>query len=150
MAMTGATVGKFGLIVNRETKPCLLNQRVAKFYPIESISNKSWFAYCSLCQSQILEHIINVAHGSAQPNISATSIMETPIIFPKENLIKAFDNTADYLFKKILRNQSMSRTLASLRDTLLPKLISGELRVPDAEKFVEPACSGTADREAGV
>jgi len=32
-----------------------------------------------------------------------------------------------------------SRTLASLRDTLLPKLISGELRVPDAGKFVEEA-----------
>jgi len=139
MAMTGATVGKFGLIVNRETKPCLLNQRVAKFYPIESISNKIWFAYCNLCQSQVLEHIINVAHGSAQPNISAKSIMETPIIFPKEQLIKVFDNTVNSLFKKMLRNQSMCRTLASLRDTLLPKLISGKLRVPDAEKFLEEA-----------
>jgi hypothetical protein len=56
-----------------------------------------------------------------------------------------------------------SNTLASLRDTLLPKLISGELRLPaaalelaaqagvsDTEKFVEPACAMHADREASA
>jgi type I restriction enzyme S subunit len=50
----------------------------------------------------------------------------------------------------ILANLHENATLTSLRDALLPKLISGELRVPDAEKFVESACAGTADREAGV
>jgi len=40
---------------------------------------------------------------------------------------------------KVLSNEQQSRTLASLRDTLLPKLISGELSVPMAEKLVDAA-----------
>jgi type I restriction enzyme S subunit len=40
-------------------------------------------------------------------------------------------------FETILANTHQSRTLATLRDTLLPKLLSGELPVPDAEKIVE-------------
>ena len=43
------------------------------------------------------------------------------------------------MHKQVVFNLQESNTLASLRDTLLPKVISGELRVPDAEKFVEEA-----------
>ena len=43
------------------------------------------------------------------------------------------------LMESVLANLHENATLTSLRDTLLPKLISGELRVPDAEKFVEEA-----------
>ena len=136
VAMTGATVGKFGLIVIREGKPCLLNQRVAKFIPHKSLENKIWFTYCYLCQQYVLEHIINVAHGSAQPNISATSIMNTPIIVPPYDLINEFNRVVDFKFERILVNQSLNHTLISIRDSLLPKLISGELRIPDAEEIL--------------
>ena len=61
------------------------------------------------------------------------------IMVPHEEALTAFDGQVDPLFQKIYENEKESKTLASLRDTLLPKLISGELRVPDAEKFVEEA-----------
>ncbi len=60
---------------------------------------------------------------------------------PGENLVDKFERIAFAFDEQIEKDTNESATLASLRDTLLPKLISGELRVPDAEKFA---------REAGV
>jgi type I restriction enzyme S subunit len=53
------------------------------------------------------------------------------------DLIQAFDAVAVPLLKRQRRNEDESRTLAAVRDTLLPKLISGELRVNDGERFLE-------------
>jgi len=61
------------------------------------------------------------------------------IIVPTEDLLKLFEGKIKGYFDLIAANTAENETLASLRDTLLPKLISGELRVPDAEKFVEEA-----------
>jgi len=49
---------------------------------------------------------------------------------------EAFSSTADPLFSKRAENKRAEITLTKLRDTLLPKLLSGELRIPDAEKLV--------------
>jgi type I restriction enzyme S subunit len=51
----------------------------------------------------------------------------------------AFDNQCHPLIQKIGAHQRQIGTLAKLRDTLLPKLISGELRIPDAAKLAEEA-----------
>jgi type I restriction enzyme S subunit len=48
----------------------------------------------------------------------------------------AFSHLIDPLRARITQNQRQNRTLAALRDTLLPKLMSGELKVPDAERIV--------------
>ena len=133
MAMTGATIGKFGLLVKNRETPFLLNQRVAKFHPLEKISDKIWFTYCCINQKSSIDYIGNVAHGSAQPNISADTIMTTPIIKPNNFLINFFDTYVNAYFKKILINNKSNFTLIELRDTLLPKLISGELRVENME-----------------
>jgi type I restriction enzyme S subunit len=58
---------------------------------------------------------------------------------PDENLVGEFEKIAFALDEQIEKNTNETATLNALRDTLLPKLISGELRVPDAEKFVEEA-----------
>jgi type I restriction enzyme, S subunit len=58
---------------------------------------------------------------------------------PSEELVDEFEKIAFAFDEQIERNTNESVTLNTLRDTLLPKLISGELRVPDAEKFVEEA-----------
>ena len=54
-----------------------------------------------------------------------------------ENLAQRFDEMAEPLITKILGNQKQSETLTQLRDTLLPRLISGQLRLPEAEATVE-------------
>ena len=58
-------------------------------------------------------------------------------LFPQDDLVNEFEKIAFPLDERIEKNTNETITLASLRDTLLPKLISGQLRVPDAEKFIE-------------
>ena len=61
------------------------------------------------------------------------------VVVPSPELIETFGRIVGPLHEKTLNCTSESRTLAALRDTLLPRLISGELRVPDAEKLVKEA-----------
>jgi type I restriction enzyme S subunit len=57
-------------------------------------------------------------------------------LLPSAGVLDAFDLRVRPLFDRIQKSNEQSTSLASLRDTLLPKLISGELRVPDAERIV--------------
>ena len=58
---------------------------------------------------------------------------------PSDQLLQQFQSMISPLVKRAMIGISESETLSELRDTLLPKLISGELRIPDAEKFLEEA-----------
>jgi type I restriction enzyme S subunit len=129
MAMTGATVGKFGLLVTENEEPYFLNQRVAKFEP--KIDSRVGFLYCQLSREESEDFIVNTAQGSAQPNISASSILSMPLIIPSENLVFYFNSFVDSNFSKIIRNRKENIALTQFRDTLLPKLISGELRLDE-------------------
>ncbi len=78
--------------------------------------------------------------GSAQPQITYTALKNKRMEYPVQRMIvDAYSDKVDSLYRKILNNNVESSVLASIRDTLLPKLISGELRVPDAEKLLEDA-----------
>lgn len=129
MAMTGATVGKFGLIVNYLEKKCLLNQRVARFTPNDG--ERPWFLYTALNHNSIISQIINTALGSAQPNISSDGIGITKLVLPDSHVMGAFNELLDSNFKKTIALRKEIYFLSQLRDTLLPKLISGELCIID-------------------
>jgi type I restriction enzyme S subunit len=128
LAMTGATVGKTGIIVANSEK-VMLNQRVAKFESEHFEGNINWFIHSAFLATNLKDQIVNIARGSAQPNISATGIESAKIIIPSEDLTEKFINIADPLFQKWIDNYKQNETLSSLRDTLLPKLISGEVGV---------------------
>lgn len=74
--------------------------------------------------------------GSHQ-RIKPQSVLDMKIVIPLAALVRAFTDSAKPMFDRINRNTEQSRTLAALRDTLLPKLLSGEIRVGDAEKTIE-------------
>jgi type I restriction enzyme S subunit len=59
------------------------------------------------------------------------------IAIPSLLLIQRFTDMVQPLFRKAALHTDESRTLAALRDTLLPKLLSGELRVEEAARFVQ-------------
>ena len=59
------------------------------------------------------------------------------MIDPKKTVLDAFEAVTSGLDAQIENNELKLRTLTSLRDTLLPRLISGQLRLPDAEQAVE-------------
>ena len=60
-----------------------------------------------------------------------------PVVVPDLRVAEAFDRAVSPLFARIQANSHKSRTLATLRDTLLPKLLSGELRVKTAQVLTE-------------
>lgn len=128
IAMTGATIGKFAM-VPYSTEVLLVNQRVGKFFlgnnPVERLP----FIYCTLKQPDVYYEIVNRGQGSAQPNISASDIMSIPCIIPSNEDIRIFNEIATPLFELIISNQQTNQQLVQLRDTLLPKLMSGELDV---------------------
>ncbi|MFJ0261763.1 restriction endonuclease subunit S [Acinetobacter baumannii] len=128
MAMTGATVGKTGL-VNTHGKSIYLNQRVAKFESEKFGGKISYFLFCLFNRKEYFEQIVGTAQGSAQPNISSSGIESTSIIVPNFELINLFIKNTDSIFQYWLKNGSTNNFLNQIRDTLLPKLLSGEINV---------------------
>ncbi|MCC6728749.1 MAG: restriction endonuclease subunit S [Chthonomonadales bacterium] len=74
--------------------------------------------------------------GAVQPKLSQGRMNTMPFVFAGEALCRAFERTIQPWFARLRACVDESRTLASLRDALLPKLISGELRAKDAEQFI--------------
>ena len=79
------------------------------------------------------------AHGSVFDTITRDTLAGVSIVLPLPALIEAFEIQVVPMLERIRAALLGSRTLATLRDTLLPKLISGELRLKDAERFIERA-----------
>jgi len=74
--------------------------------------------------------------GSAVPTLNRNHVHDLPTLVPPSQFIDAFEDAAVPLLRRQKSNEVQSRTLAALRDALLPKLISGELRVKDAQRFL--------------
>jgi type I restriction enzyme S subunit len=82
----------------------------------------------------------SLAADSAIPGLNRNFVYSNLQVIPPPAVLNAFDEVIKALFNRRYLNECESHTLAALRDTLLPKLISGELRVKDAERFLR--CRG--------
>lgn len=71
--------------------------------------------------------------SSVQPSIKVTHVIKYKIIVPDEKTMSSFDMLMESISDQIHRNANESQILIAIRDTLLPKLISGEIRVPVEE-----------------
>ena len=67
--------------------------------------------------------------GSTQPLITQTDLKNVELIIPKQEVLGTWHNMVSVLFNKIYNNNPQIQTLSKLRDTLLPKLMKGEVRV---------------------
>ena len=121
LAITGATLGQISLL---EIDTCA-NQSVVGIIPNEKLSKSFVFLWV---KNKINKIILNET-GGAQPHINKNDINETEIIIPDSESIDYVKNNIDPLFDKISKNCFQIQTLNQLRDTLLPKLMSGEVRV---------------------
>ena len=75
--------------------------------------------------------IQGIKGGSAQPKFNKTDFKNLPIYLPDDNFLKKFHKIVEPMFELIDKNNSENKHLAAMRDTLLPKLMSGELDVSD-------------------
>jgi len=72
-------------------------------------------------------------------HVTAQDLKRLKTVFPPDDFLRAFNRLAEPLFQKAYSNSCESRTLAALRDTLLPKLLTGEIGVKDAETTLHEA-----------
>jgi type I restriction enzyme, S subunit len=77
------------------------------------------------------------ASGTTFAEISKAAFRPIPLLVPREEVAKSFSDKAHTLYERVVSNMRQSTLLAATRDALLPKLISGVIRIPDAEKMLE-------------
>lgn len=124
IAMYGATVGAYGII----SKPMACNQAVCAL-----LSNEKYpYTYLFQMAQEQQQKLINMAVGSAQQNISQILIKQLPL-HSDVATIRKFHTVAQPLHKQIEQLQAENRALSETRNTLLPKLMSGELDVSDID-----------------
>ena len=126
IAMTGAEIGKLG-IVPKTSKTLWLNQRVGLL--ADKVKGGKYLAYLQLKSEYGQDFIENTATGSAQPNISSYGIENCGFPLLSEEEIQKYCAQIEYFYERIISNLCQIQTLEKLRDNLLPKLMSGEVRV---------------------
>lgn len=86
-----------------------------------------------------MQAIIGNANGSTFQEISKGNFRPLRVVVPPASVLTSYTKLADSLYQRLTKNERESRYLALLRDFLLPKLISGELRIPVAERILKDA-----------
>jgi type I restriction enzyme S subunit len=94
------------------------------------------FVYLAATAPENIETLAHLADGAAYPAVRPQVIVATPVVRPPDEVLVWFSQATGPMLARISQSERESRTLAALRDALLPKLISGELRVKDAERFL--------------
>jgi type I restriction enzyme, S subunit len=100
---------------------------------------RSYYLYGFLKSDRYAEYAAGARSGSVQANMNAKVIVGATVIVPPNALMEYHLQAVLPLRQRLVANVRESRTLAALRDALLPKLISGEVRVGDAARFVGAA-----------
>ena len=119
------TVGRLGILTN----PATFNQAAVGIVPKENVGSE--FIYLSLLSERT--NLNNLASGAAQQNLNVGIVKNYNILVPEQKALDRFNRLAKSYFLLLKKNTEESRRLAELRDTLLPKLMSGELKVNEIE-----------------
>ena len=115
------TVGRLGIL----TQEAAFNQATCGLVAKPSVGYEFIYLYLLLSRSDLN----NMANGAAQQNISVGKVRNFPVMKPDDQTILKFREKIQPIFEKIKRNSEETITLTNMRDSLLPKLISGEIEV---------------------
>jgi len=124
----GATTGRM-VIFGREMA---MNQTC---YALASRTNTPFVLHCQLRQR--MDDLVHAAHGSVFDTITTSTFNTTRFVLPPARVLAEFEKLLSPLFGRILTNSEECLTLANLRDALLPKLISGEVRVQRSDRLAK-------------
>lgn len=80
-----------------------------------------------------METIKGKANGTTFQEVSKSSFRPIPVLVPSDEVLQAFNSIVEPLYRQIVSNEYQSRTLAEIRDALLPKLVSGQVRVGEID-----------------
>ena len=129
------TIGRIA-VIEEGLLPANTNQAIAIIRLKAGIIPPS-FLVQTMCQPAFQEELhSNIVHA-VQANLSLGMLSRARAVFPPLELLEKMFRPIEDVLRKSSTNRGESRTLASLRDTLLPKLISGEHRIKDAERIAK-------------
>ena len=123
LAITGATLGQFSRL---EIVSCA-NQSVVGILGSTEASNE--FIYLNIKNG--IQRLISAQTGGAQQHINKEDVNAFLIVYPGKKLMNAFTDVVDGMFAEIGALSIQSIFLAEIRDSLLPRLMSGELQIPE-------------------
>lgn len=121
IAMYGATVGEYGVLSSEAT----CNQAICSIIPNDDYPYSYIMEYIKINKDKIIDQ----ASGSAQQNISQALIQRQEILIPPSEIVKSFHQIVGNLFEKIEGNLFANQVLSQVRDSLLPKLMTGKIQV---------------------
>ncbi|HEM8695172.1 TPA: restriction endonuclease subunit S [Enterobacter hormaechei] len=128
-----------GIIVGRKGSIGTLYWEDGKFHPIDTVyyvENKEGVPLTYLYYLMGTLNLSSMNTDAAVPGLNRDNVYRLETINPEIAILNEFNNHVFALRNMIQRNKSSTETLTQLRDTLLPKLLSGEITLPDAEQAV--------------
>lgn len=129
LSMIG-TVGVVSLIIEEKINFAIKNVGLFK---TSKCPQFTYYLLCYLKSKKTIQHIEKCLAGSTQKYISLTELRKMPIIIPNTVDINKFNDLVTPLFTLIIENVKENKVLTAIRDSLLPKLMSGELAVSDID-----------------
>jgi type I restriction enzyme S subunit len=127
-----------GIVVGRKGNPGIVTWSPTDFFPIDTtfyvIPKEGCRSFHFLFHALQTHDLASLGADSAVPGLNRNLAYMDKQVVPSAQLMEKFDQAARVVFERIHQGDEESRTLAVLRDTLLPKLLSGELRVTAAYK----------------
>jgi type I restriction enzyme, S subunit len=112
-----------------------INEHVYRIRLKEPMSQA--YGYFWLTSDQIMAEMRSRGTGVAIPGLNSSAVRDLPVVCPSADRLERFDDRVFPLIDRALSSASESKALSQLRDVLLPRLMSGEIRVRNAEKVVE-------------
>jgi type I restriction enzyme S subunit len=112
--------------------PVAINQGFIGMLPAEGIPNLFLLYWSEWAHDEIISR----ANGSTFLEISKESFRPIPVVTPPNAIFNAFEIMIRPVYARVVSNEREVRTLTNLRDALLPKLISGELRIRDMKRII--------------
>ena len=138
-----------GIVVGRKGNPGIVTWAASDFFPIDTTfyvvpkdSNQNLYFLCYALKEQDLP---SIAADSAIPGLNRNLAYMNKQVMPVDQIVEPFNGYVAPIFARSHCLEAESRALAFLRDTLLPKLVSGEIRVqiPDIQRPTSKAAENT-------
>ena len=121
-----------GIIIGRKGNPGIVKWSNTDFYPIDTtfyiVPKSEITSMYYLFYALYWLGLPSLGIGSAVPGLNRNIAYTSYMLIPPSNLLNTFDAYISSLFNKIFINEEQSRTLANIRDTLLPKLMSAGIK----------------------
>ena len=104
---------------------------------VDALTSSPFYVALYFRQERVIDQIVANGQQAGVPHVNLGFLRKFPTLIPDSRVLRSFDAIVRVTYSGVLRKLRESATLSALRDALLPQLLSGSLRVPEAMRLVE-------------